>query len=163
MAKKKITPSELMVEEKLKLLYQLQTTLSEIDRLRLLRGELPIEVEDLEDEVEGLRTRIENTERDIHNIHENVNELKAKMAKSNSLIETYKEQLNNVRNSREFDTLNKEVEFQNLEVELCEKRIEEAGRLEQAKRELVEQTHIILDERMQDLEIKFNEPLAVST
>ena len=157
MAKKKITPSELMVEEKLKLLYQLQTTLSEIDRLRLLRGELPIEVEDLEDEVEGLRTRIENTERDIHNIHENVNELKAKMAKSNSLIETYKEQLNNVRNSREFDTLNKEVEFQNLEVELCEKRIEEAGRLEQAKRELVEQTHIILDERMQDLEIKKNE------
>ena len=138
MAKKKISPAEMMVEDKLKLLYQLQTILSEIDRIRILRGELPLEVEDLEDEVEGLRTRIERTEREVVNIRSNVNELKTQIDIANGKIAKFKEQLDNVRNNREYDTLNKEIEFQSLEVELCNKRIGEATRLEKNKEELLE-------------------------
>ena len=157
MAKKKLAPSEMMVEDKLKLLYQLQTILSEIDRIRILRGELPLEVEDLEDEVEGLRTRIERTETEIGNIRSNINELKTQIDIANNKIATYKEQLDNVRNNREYDTLNKEIEFQTLEVELCNKRIREAAALEKNKEELLAQTRTNLDERLQDLDLKKNE------
>ena len=157
MAKKKISPAEMMVEDKLKLLYQLQTILSEIDRIRILRGELPLEVEDLEDEVEGLRTRIERTEREVVNIRSNVNELKTQIDIANGKIAKFKEQLDNVRNNREYDTLNKEIEFQSLEVELCNKRIGEATRLEKNKEELLELSRKNLEERTQDLELKKNE------
>lgn len=157
MAKKKISPNEMMVEDKLKLLYQLQTILSEIDRIRILRGELPLEVEDLEDEVEGLRTRIERTEREIVNLRSNVNELKTQIDIANGKIAKFKEQLDNVRNNREFDTLNKEIEFQSLEVELCNKRIGEATKMEKNKEELLETSRKNLDERTQDLELKKNE------
>ena len=157
MAKKKISPAEMMVEDKLKLLYQLQTILSEIDRIRILRGELPLEVEDLEDEVEGLHTRIERTEREVVNIRSNVNELKTQIDIANGKIAKFKEQLDNVRNNREYDTLNKEIEFQSLEVELCNKRIGEATRLEKNKEELLELSRKNLEERTQDLELKKNE------
>lgn len=157
MAKKKVAPSDMMVEEKLKLLYQLQTILSEIDRIRILRGELPLEVEDLEDEVEGLHTRIERTETEISNIRANINELKTQIDIANSKIATYKEQLDNVRNNREYDTLNKEIEYQTLEVELCNKRIREATNLEKNKEDFLEQTRTSLEERTQDLDLKKNE------
>lgn len=157
MAKKKVAPSDMMVEEKLKLLYQLQTILSEIDRIRILRGELPLEVEDLEDEVEGLHTRIERTETEIGNIRANINELKTQIDIANSKIATYKEQLDNVRNNREYDTLNKEIEYQTLEVELCNKRIREATNLEKNKEDFLEQTRTSLEERTQDLDLKKNE------
>ncbi|MCR4613747.1 MAG: hypothetical protein K5778_07080 [Bacteroidaceae bacterium] len=158
MAKKKeINPAELPVEEKLKNLYQLQTMLSEIDRIRILRGELPLEVEDLEDEIEGLKTRIENTNDEVAQIRARINELKTKIELSTNKLNEYKSQLDSVRNNREYDTLNKEIEFQTLEVELAQKRIKEAQIAEKAKEELVEQSKQTLDERTQDLEVKKNE------
>lgn len=157
MAKKKLSPSELPVEDKLKLLYQLQTVLSEIDRIRTLRGELPLEVEDLEDEVEGLKTRIERTEESIQALRATVNELKNNISIAQGKIDTYKGQLDNVRNNREYDTLNKEIEYQTLEVELFNKRIREAQVAERAKEEVVSTTRTALEERMQDLEVTKNE------
>lgn len=157
MAKKKLSPSELPVEDKLKLLYQLQTVLSEIDRIRTLRGELPLEVEDLEDEVEGLKTRMQRTQSSIESLRSTVNELKNNISVAQGKIETYKQQLDNVRNNREYDTLNKEIEYQTLEVELFNKRIREAQIAERAKQELLESSKTTLDERMQDLEVTKNE------
>ena len=155
--KRKLTPAELSVEDKLKLLYQLQTVLSEIDRIRTLRGELPLEVEDLEDEVEGLNTRMERTRNGIAELRSSVNALKGDIEIANGKIATYKEQLDNVRNNREYDTLNKEIEFQTLEVELCNKKIRDAINAEKQKEELLVSSQTQLDERLQDLEVKKNE------
>ena len=155
--KRKLSPAELSVEDKLKLLYQLQTVLSEIDRIRTLRGELPLEVEDLEDEVEGLHTRMERTHKEIAELRSSVNALKGDIELANGKINTYKEQLDNVRNNREYDTLNKEIEFQTLEVELCNKKIREAVNAEKQKEELLVASQNLLDERLQDLEEKKNE------
>ena len=155
--KRRLTPAELSVEDKLKLLYQLQAVLSEIDRIRTLRGELPLEVEDLEDEVEGLKTRMERTHKEIAELRSSVNALKGDIEIANGKINTYKEQLDNVRNNREYDTLNKEIEFQTLEVELCNKKIREAINSEKQKEELLETSQNQLDERLQDLEEKKNE------
>ncbi len=158
MAKKKeIQAADMSVEEKLKSLYQLQTMLSEIDKIRILRGELPLEVEDLEDEVEGLKTRIENTTEEIANLRSKINELKTKIDLSSEKLKGYKDQLDNVRNNREYDLLNKEIEFQTLEIELCNKRIREATTAEKTKEELLEKSKVNLEERSQDLEVKKNE------
>ncbi len=155
--KKEINPAEMQVEDKLKNLYQLQTMLSEIDKIRILRGELPLEVEDLEDEVEGLKTRIENTNEEIAEIRAKINEYKTKIDLATSKLDDYKSQLDNVRNNREYDMLNKEIEFQSLEVELANKRIREAQIAEKSKEELVEKSTQTLNERSQDLEVKKNE------
>lgn len=157
MATKKVAPEEMQVEDRLKLLYQLQTILSEIDRIRTLRGELPLEVEDLEDEIEGLKTRIEKAKDDIRVIRANINEFKSKAEMASSHIVKYKEQLDNVRNNREFDTLNKEIEFQGLEVELCNKRIRESQQAEKEKEELLAKSAATLEERERDLQIKQEE------
>lgn len=157
MAKKKENPAEMSVETKLKSLYQLQTMLSEIDKIRILRGELPLEVEDLEDEIEGLKTRIENTTDEINELRARINELKTKIDLANEKLAGYKSQLDNVRNNREYDLLNKEIEFQTLEIELCNKRIREAAAAEKNKEELIERSKATLEERSQDLEVKKNE------
>jgi predicted nucleic acid-binding Zn-ribbon protein len=158
MAKKKETVStEMSVEEKLKNLYQLQLMLSEIDKIRILRGELPLEVEDLEDEIEGLKTRIENTQKDVSDLRSRINEMKTKIDLASQQLAKYKEQLDNVANNREYDLLNKEIEFQQLEVELCNKRIREATAQEKSKEEYLEKNQQILEGRNQDLEIKKNE------
>jgi hypothetical protein len=158
MAKKKETVStEMSVEEKLKNLYQLQLMLSEIDKIRILRGELPLEVEDLEDEIEGLKTRIENTQKDVSDLRSRINEMKTKIELASQQLAKYKEQLDNVANNREYDLLNKEIEFQQLEVELCNKRIREATAQEKSKEEYLEKNQQILEGRNQDLEIKKNE------
>ena len=157
MAKKKENPVEMSVETKLKSLYQLQTMLSEIDKIRILRGELPLEVEDLEDEIEGLKTRIENTTDEIKELRARINELKTKIDLANEKLAGYKSQLDNVRNNREYDLLNKEIEFQTLEIELCNKRIREAAAAEKNKEELIERSKATLEERSQDLEVKKNE------
>ena len=157
MAKKKENPAEMSVETKLKSLYRLQTMLSEIDKIRILRGELPLEVEDLEDEIEGLKTRIENTTDEIKELRARINELKTKIDLANDKLAGYKSQLDNVRNNREYDLLNKEIEFQTLEIELCNKRIREAAAAEKNKEELIERSKATLDERSQDLEVKKNE------
>lgn len=150
-------PSELSVEEKLKALYQLQTMLSEIDKIKTLRGELPLEVQDLEDEVTGLSTRIEKIKGEISELKTNVSKKKIEIEAAKTSIEKYKEQQDNVRNNREYDVLTKEIEFQTLEVELCEKRIKEFSASIQAKEEEIEKSTLALEERQKDLEVKKNE------
>ena len=125
MAKK--DPSELSVEERLKTLYQLQTALSAIDEKRALRGELPLEVQDLEDEIEGLTTRVDKIAADIADYQKAITQKKGEIADAEASVERYKAQLNEVKNNREYDTLSKEIEFQTLEIELCNKKIREAN------------------------------------
>ena len=124
MAKKE--PTEMSVEDKLKALYQLQTTLSAIDEKRALRGELPLEVQDLEDEIEGLSTRIEKIQNEIEEFRTAISQKKADIAEAEASVARYQTQLNDVKNNREYDMLNKEIEFQTLEIELCNKKIREA-------------------------------------
>lgn len=150
-------PSELSVEEKLKALFQLQTMLSEIDKIKTLRGELPLEVQDLEDDVTGLTTRIEKIKSEIEDLRANVSNKKIEIETAKASIEKYKSQQDNVRNNREYDVLTKEIEFQSLEVELCEKRIREYTNAIAAKEEEIEKSLCLLDERQKDLEAKKNE------
>lgn len=116
------------VEQRLRALYELQTILSEIDRIKTIRGELPLEVSDLEDNIAGLNARIENYKREVEEFHQMLAAERNKIEESRSKIATYQEQLDNVRNNREFDLLSKEIEFQNLEIELSEKHIREHQR-----------------------------------
>ena len=109
MAKK--DPTDLSVEEKLKTLYQLQSALSAIDEKRALRGELPLEVQDLEDEIEGLTTRVENIKSDINEFQKAVSQKKGEIADAEASVARYKAQLDEVKNNREYDTLSKEIEF----------------------------------------------------
>ncbi len=118
----------LSVEQRMKALYELQTILSEIDRIKQIRGELPLAVKDLEDNIEGLKTRIENYRRDVEDFRRKTSIEKEKINESQAKIARYKEQLDNVRNNREFDLLSKEVEFQTLEIELSEKHLNEFAR-----------------------------------
>ena len=155
MAKK--DPTDLSVEEKLKTLYQLQTALSSIDEKRALRGELPLEVQDLEDEIEGLTTRVEKIQNDINEFERAIVQKKGEIADAEQSVNRYKEQLNEVKNNREYDTLSKEIEFQTLEIELCNKKIREAtARIAEKKDELVANQEVI-KEREGDLEMKKGE------
>ena len=146
--------NEFSVEEKLRALYQLQSMLSEIDKIKTLRGELPLEVQDLEDEVAGLGTRIEKIQNEIAELKANVVNKKIEIEAAKVSVEKYKSQQENVRNNREYDVLSKEIEFQSLEIELCEKRIREAQAAEKAKNEELERSTEALEERKQDLEAK---------
>ena len=148
---------EYTVEEKLKSLYQLQVIFSEIDRIKTLRGELPLEVQDLEDEVAGLRTRIGNILGSVEEIKNEEAKRRNKIEEAKAMIEKYTENQNNVRNNREYDLLAKEIEFQTLEVEFCEKKLRQyAGDLK-AKNEEIERTNVLLEERLAALEDKRNE------
>ena len=134
------------VEEKLKALYQLQTYLSAIDEKRALRGELPLEVQDLEDELAGLNTRLEKINSEIEDFRVAVVQKKGEIATAEGSITRYKAQLEEVKNNREYDTLSKEIEFQSLEVELCNKKIKEAGmKVEEKQKELEEAKELIAD------------------
>ena len=157
MAKK--DPTDLSVEEKLKTLYQLQTTLSAIDEKRALRGELPLEVQDLEDEIAGLDTRIEKIENEIADFEAAITMKRGEIATAQASVERYQNQLNEVKNNREYDTLTKEIEFQSLEIELCNKKIKEAlTRIEERKldltrnNELKQERETILKEKQEELE-----------
>ena len=155
MAKKE--PTDLSVEEKLKTLYQLQTALSSIDEKRALRGELPLEVQDLEDEIEGLSTRIEKIKADIDEFQKAVTQKKGEIEDAKNSVERYKAQLNDVKNNREYDTLSKEIEFQSLEIELCNKKIKEAqARIAEKSEELAASEQTVAD-RQNDLEVKKGE------
>ena len=155
MAKK--DPSELSVEERLKTLYQLQTALSAIDEKRLLRGELPLEVQDLEDEIAGLTTRVEKIAADIDEYQKAITTKKGEIADAEASVERYKEQLNEVKNNREYDTLSKEIEFQTLEIELCNKKIREANNKIADKQREMETSQALIAERQGDLDVKKNE------
>lgn len=155
MAKK--DPSEFTVEEKLKSLYQLQSILTEIDKIKILRGELPLEVKDLEDEIIGLGTRIENINNEIKVIRSNMTACKEEMEQAQRNIEKYTEDQNNVRNNREFDLLNKEIEYNKLVIEHDEKKINEAKYNEKQKNEELEKSKTQIEERKKDLELKKSE------
>lgn len=150
-------PNEMSVEEKLRALYQLQTLVSEIDKIKTLRGELPLEVQDLEDEVTGLTTRIENIKKEIDELKSSIANKKIEIETAKASIEKYKTQQENVRNNREFDVLSKEIEFQTLEVELCEKRIREYTADMKSKEEEITKSEEALEERKKDLEMKKTE------
>ena len=155
MAKK--DPTDLSVEEKLKTLYQLQSALSSIDEKRALRGELPLEVQDLEDEIAGLTTRVEKIKNEIDEFQRAITMKNGEINDAKASVERYQAQLNEVKNNREYDTLSKEIEFQTLEIELCNKKIREAtARIAEKKDELVANQEVI-KEREGDLEMKKGE------
>ena len=145
---------ELSVEEKLQHLYELQRIDTEIDKIRTLRGELPLEVQDLEDEIAGLETRLENLKNEISEADKSVTAKKHEIAKSEELIKKYSEQLDNVRNNREYDALTKEVEFQKLEIELQNKRIREAQKTKAEKEVSLEASSKQYEEKKSDLDAK---------
>jgi len=150
-------PSEYSVEEKLQSLFQLQTMLTEIDKIKTLRGELPLEVQDLEDEIAGLTTRIEKASADVVEMTKGVAENKNVIEVSRAAVNKYQEQQDHVSNNREFDSLNKEIEFKNLEIELAEKRIREFTQAINAKKDDIENNKALVEEKKQDLEIKKSE------
>ena len=155
--KKQKTEQEVSVEDKLDSLYKLQSYLSEIDRIKILRGELPLEVADLDDEIAGLGTRINNFELDIKQLEEDTKLQKGKIETSKTKIEKYNKQLDNVRNSKEFDHLSKEVEFETLEIALSEKRIREFGEQIADIKVQKDEANSILKDKSSDLEHKKKE------
>ena len=155
MAKK--DPTDLSVEDKLKTLFQLQTALSSIDEKRALRGELPLEVQDLEDEIEGLNTRVEKIQNEIDEFQNAIIQKKGEIATAEASVARYKSQLDDVKNNREYDTLSKEIEFQSLEIELCNKKIREANTRIEEKTEELKNSQATIQERQEDLDIKKGE------
>jgi hypothetical protein len=155
MAKK--DPTDLSVEEKLKTLYQLQAALSSIDEKRALRGELPLEVQDLEDEIEGLTTRVDKIKNEIDEFQRAITQKKGEIADAEASVARYKSQLDEVKNNREYDTLSKEIEFQSLEIELCNKKIREANTRIQEKQNELALNEEVIRERQGDLEMKKSE------
>ncbi len=148
---------EVSVEQKLVALYTLQQIDTQIDRIRIIRGELPLEVQDLEDEVIGLETRIEKFENEVVVMNNLITEKKQGIKESKALIAKYEEQQKNVRNNREYDSLSKEVEFQNLEIQLYEKRIREHSTSLSEVNEQMEIAKAKLTERASDLTLKKSE------
>lgn len=149
--------TELSVEEKLKALYALQTVDSQIDNILKLRGELPLEVQDLEDEIAGLETRYQKFVDETKNNEQKVSHKNIEIKKAEELIKKYTEQQKNVRNNREYDAINKEIEFQQLEIQLCEKHIKEfQARIVELKSE-TQTIESLLERRKNDLELKQKE------
>lgn len=157
MASKKENPADMSVEQKLKNLYQLQLRLSDIDKIRTLRGELPLEVQDLEDDIEGLSTRIGKYDEEIKHLTENIRLLRDAIASDNDNIVRYKEQLNEVRNNREYDNLSKEIEFFELDIQAKEKKIREADAIIAQRHADIETGRQTLEQRRLDLEVKKSE------
>ena len=150
-------PQEISVEDKLRNLYQLQSMLSEIDRIKILRGELPLEVQDLEDEIEGLTTRIDKMQSDIAALKEEMTRRRISIQDNNSNIERYTQQMNNVRNSREYENLTKEIEYLQLDNQLNEKKIREAAEQIERRQEEIRRCSDSVTERRTDLDIKKSE------
>ena len=139
------------VKEKLTALYDLQQVDTDIDKIKILRGELPLEVQDLEDEIVGLETRVGNIEAEVKTLQEAISKKNNEVANALGLIKKYEEQQNNVRNNREYDSLSKEIEFQTLEIELAEKRKKEFTEQVEEKEVLITDSTVVLDERKGDL------------
>ncbi|MDR1984950.1 MAG: C4-type zinc ribbon domain-containing protein [Prevotellaceae bacterium] len=147
--KKDTLLSDLSSVNKLRLLYELQTIDSSIDNIKIIRGELPLEVQDLEDEIIGFDTRIKNLMQEIKEIESNITKRKGDVETSKNLIKKYEEQQKNVRNNREFDSLSKELEYQSLEIELNEKIIKELGvKIKEKKREIDATKSMLADKKV---------------
>jgi predicted nucleic acid-binding Zn-ribbon protein len=145
------------VSDKLKALYDLQQIDSTVDKIRVVRGELPMEVKDLEDEIVGLTTRVTNYTNEVKQLEDSINKKKQSIKDSNVAIKKYTGQQDNVKNNREYESLTKEIEFQNLEIQLSEKRIREYTADIVNKNLIIEATQTNLDERKQDLAVKKKE------
>ncbi|MBP3829565.1 MAG: hypothetical protein ILA06_04560 [Bacteroidaceae bacterium] len=157
MARERKDPQDLSIEDKLKNLYQLQTMLSEIDSIKTLRGELPLEVQDLEDEIEGLTTRIDKIQADIAGLQDEMARRRIGMQDNNANIERYTQQLDNVRNNREYENLTKEIEYLQLDNQLNEKKLREANSAIEAKQEEIRRCSDAVTERRDDLDVKKSE------
>jgi hypothetical protein len=157
MEKVKTHELEISVEERLRALYSLQLVDSEIDKIKTLRGELPLEVQDLEDEIVGLETRLGNLRDEVTNLDKSVAKKNNEILEAQALIKKYEEQQKNVRNNREFDSLSKEIEYQNLEIELFNKKIREFNFQIDEKKVLIGESEGTLADRQSDLENKKSE------
>ena len=155
MAKKEA--KEMSVEQKLQALYELQTTLTAIDEKRALRGELPLEVQDLEDEIAGLDTRIEKIDTEIKEFQSAITMEKGEVQEAQANLERYNNQLNEVRNNREYDSLSKQIDYERLEVELCNKKIKEATDQVAYRTNDLEIAKTEREERQKDLDEKKSE------
>ena len=145
---------DVTIERKLVALFGLQQVDSEINKIRIVRGELPLEVQDLEDEIEGLETRIENLKTEVKEIESEIKAKKTAIKDHQSLIKKYESQQQNVRNNREYDSFTKEIEFQTLEIQLCEKKIKDFTAALEHKNEITERTQGLLKDRKEDLKQK---------
>ena len=160
MAKKKI--ADQTIEDKLNGLLELQQIDSSIDKIRINRGELPLEVQDLEDEVEGLDTRLTKLVDELKELETSISDRKNMIKDAKASIKKYLEQQKNVRNNREFDSISKEIEFQGLEIELAEKKINESKAKISHKEEIIETSRTKLEERSADLDLKKKELADIS-
>ena len=151
------TKAEITIAEKLVELYRLQNVDSQVDRIKTQRGELPLEVQDLEDEVAGLETRLKKIQDELAELEQGVSDKTNFIKDAKAAIKKYEGQQAKVRNNREYDSLTKEVEFQNLEIQLAEKRIKEAKAQIDGKKVIVEESKARHDERKKDLELKRKE------
>src|SRR5690554_5355756 len=151
------TKPEVTVEEKLRALYDLQLIDSRIDEIKSLRGELPLEVEDLADEVAGMNTRLEKLKTDLEVIENQIKEKKNFIEEAKALIKKYTAQQDNVRNNREYNSLSKEIEFQELEINLAEKNIKEFLAQIEQKNQVIEETKVRFEERSEHLKHKQDE------
>lgn len=145
------------VAQKLEALVKLQFVDTKLDQLKKLRGDLPNEVQDLEDEIVGYKTRLARFEQDLEQLEENIKKNKEGVKEAEKLIKKYAEQQKNVRNNREFDAITKEVELQELEIQICEKKSKEAKDLILAKKDEIEKTNLLIAERADHLENKKKE------
>ncbi|HIP36558.1 MAG TPA: hypothetical protein EYG85_06860 [Crocinitomix sp.] len=152
MAKK--NSAEKLVTAKLEALYNLQQIDSQIDKIRTIRGELPIEVKELEQDVEALSNKLDTLTNELEELETEISNRKISIKESKEAIKKYSEQQKNVRNNREYDSLSKEIEFQGLEIELHEKKIKEAKFKIESKAEVIEEAKQKLEERKKDLEVK---------
>ena len=157
MAQKKTNDVDYSMQEKIMALYELQKIDSQIDEINKIKGELPLEVQDLEDELAGLNTRVENINAEIEELNSLTRQRKREIDEANMQIAKYNEQQNNVRNNREFDSLTKEIEYQELEIELAEKRLKEYSVSIKAKKAIIEQTNADIEERNIDYKAKKEE------
>ena len=155
--RKKVADTDYSMQEKIVALYELQKIDSEIDEINKIKGELPLEVSDLEDEIEGMNTRIGNIEADIEELNALSKQRRREMDKSQIQIANYKEQQNNVRNNREFDAITKEIEYQELEIEYAKKRLKEYGANIETKKAQLDEVKAMVDERTVDLNAKKEE------
>ena len=149
--------AEMSVEEKLKALYDIQQVDTEIDKIKILRGELPLEVQDLEDEIEGLQTRVSNVESEVTILQESISKKNNEITNAQGMIKKYEEQQNNVRNNREFESISKEIEFQTLEIELAEKRKKEFSEQVEERDLQITESRTVLEGRQADLKDKKSE------
>jgi predicted nucleic acid-binding Zn-ribbon protein len=148
---------EATIEQKLKALYELQTIHSEIDKIRIVRGELPMEVADLEDDVAGLETRIHKIKEEINELEDEIVNRKNTMKQAAAAIKKYEEQQNNVKNNREYEALSKEIEIQGLDIQVSEKKIKEYTFEIGNKTRVLEIAEASLVERHKDLDLKKSE------